>query len=75
MSLKLAKVLESNVNFSFIRKDKFYNRVVDKTLMASPWINHIGYPKMEYAAEVKWLGFGNWVNQVPFMVIIKGKLT
>ena len=45
MNLKLAKVKDSNVNFSFIRKDKFYNRVVDKTLVSSPWIHHIGYPQ------------------------------
>ena len=22
------------------------------------------YPKMDYATEVKWLGLGNWVNEV-----------
>ena len=38
-----------------------------------PWTTHIDYPKINYAAEIKWLGLG--VNQVPFRVIILEKLT
>ena len=33
------------------------------------------YPKMDYAAEVKWSGLENWVSRVPFRVIVLEKVT
>ena len=50
-----------------------FKKVVDKTLTPIPWTTPNDYPKMDHATEVKWLRLGNWVNQVPFRVLILGK--
>ena len=38
-------------------------------------MDYMDNPKVDYAAEVLWLGLRNWANQVPFRIIIVEKLT